>query len=124
MNTFKTAAEKAEFATKMIKRLRLDDPNNNNEDTAAGGVGGDDPIDLTRDPGDQDKSSSPPEVNAAASGDLAEIRVHLSFLGPWLAEATPQELREVYGQIKCPHCPRVFRKRFGAERHILECNKK
>ena len=81
MNPFKTAAAavKAEFATKMIKCLRLDDPNesnNNNMDTAVGGVGDDDPIDLTRDPvppGNQDQSSSPPEVNAAASVDLSEI---------------------------------------------------
>ena len=128
MNPFKTAAAavKAEFATKMIKCLRLDDPNesnNNNMDTAVGGVGGDDPIDLTRDPappGNQDQSSSPPEV----SGDLSEIRAHLSFMGLWLAEAALEELREVYGQLKCPHCPRVFRQRFGAERHIREWPKK
>ena len=129
MNTFKTVADKAEFATKMIKRLRLDDPNNNNNEdaAAAGGVGGEDPIDLTRDPapsGIQDQSSSPPEVNAAASVDLSEIRAHLSFMGPLLDEATPEELREVYGLLKCPHCPRVLLKRFGAERHIRECPKK
>ena len=36
-------------------------------------------------------------------------------------KATSEELRRVYGQLKCPHCPRVFRKQFGAERHIREC---
>ena len=26
--------------------------------------------------------------------------------------------------LTCPHCPRVFRKQFGAERHIRECPNK
>ena len=122
MNTFKTAAEKADLATKMIKSLRLEDPNNNEDAAAAGGAVGHDTIELTRaPPGDQDQSSSPSEVNAAS---LAEIRSHLFFMGSWLAEATPEELREVHGQLKCPNCPRVFRKRFGAERHIRECPQK
>ena len=39
-------------------------------------------------------------------------------------KATSEELRMVFGQLKCPHCPRVFRKQFGAERHIRVCPNK
>ena len=100
-------------------------------DTEAGII-----VDLTQDPESrenlydeevtiQDKSSievvaasevsSASEVGAALMADL--------FFMPQMAESESMEaVREAHGRLKCPHCPRIFHKRFGVERHIRNCH--